>query len=153
MQGFLFSTGHHKCQISSAWRASKSYFLFASSPTLGILHGLWRKNGLECVSKRKKNLYVYIYIYTYTISRSMMVFILLHSDRADRTRLVQRLLKSVQIRRNRWMEIWRRFKSRIVQMILRIRMNFTKRRYVIKMYTHFSRTSRGSYANSRIQRV
>lgn len=38
------------------------------------------------------------------------------------------------------MEIWRRFKSRIVKTILRIRMNFTKRRYVIKMYTHFSRS-------------
>lgn len=36
------------------------------------------------------------------------------------------------------MEISRWFKLRIVQMILRIRMNFTKRRYVIKMYTLFT---------------
>lgn len=67
MQGFLFWTGHHKCQISSAWRASKSYFLFASSPTPGILHIFDART--ECVSKRKKNLYRYI-----RISGSMIRF-------------------------------------------------------------------------------
>lgn len=89
---------------------------------------LWRKNGM-CIEAEKKFIPVYTDIWI-----DDQVFILLHS----RGRLVEWIrCRYERIEISRWFKDCYVSYERYVS-LLRVRMNFTKRRYVIKMYTLFT---------------